>query len=323
MAIFLERDAVWARWDEAFRRAVVHGLSRPRKSIPCCWLYDDIGSELFERITRVDDYYPTRTETAILRRHAGDIAEFCGPEALLIEYGAGYGVKTEILLDALDRPRLYAPIDIAGDVLADTARRFRARFPRLEIFPIVADFNHDFEIQSGLPAGRRAAFFPGSTIGNLSRDETLAFLSRVRRHVDGPRGEGVAFIGVDLKKNIETLIRAYDDCEGVTAAFNLNLLERINRELDGNFPLSRFVHEARWNEDEQAMEMHLVSLDSRVVEVAGQDFPFRAWETIHTESSRKYDVATFRALAEASGWRVAKVWQDEDELFAIFGLAAR
>ena len=323
MAVSLQRLGVPARWDEAFRRAVVDGLSRPQKSIPCCWLYDDAGSELFERITRVEDYYPTRTETAILRRHANEIAEFCGPDAVVIEYGAGYGVKTEILLDALKRPRLYAPIDIAADVLADTARRFRARFPRLPIFPMVADFNDDFELQSGLPGGRRAAFFPGSTIGNLSRVETLAFLRRVRRHVTSPDGEGEAIIGVDLKKNVATLIRAYDDREGVTAAFDLNLLARINRELDGNFPLSRFVHEARWNEDEQAMEMHLVSLDALVVEAAGQSFAFHAGETIHTESSRKYDVATFQGLAEASGWRVARVWQDDNGLFAIFGLAPK
>ncbi len=315
----MEPDLVRARWDEAFRRAVVAGLSRPRKTIPCCWLYDDVGSELFDQITRLDEYYPTRTETEILRRDAADLAGFCGEGAVVLEYGAGYGVKTEILLSALERPRLYAPIDIAGEVLADTARRFRRRFPDLEVFPVVADFNRDFELPPGLPAGRRTGFFPGSTIGNLSREETLAFLRRVWDHVEG---RGGAIIGVDLKKPIETLLNAYDDHKGVTAAFNKNLLARINRELDGTFPLHRFVHEARWNAANSAIEMHLVSLDARVLEVAGHAFPFRAGESIHTESSRKYDLATFRDLAEQSGWRVVKVWQDRNNLFAVFGLEA-
>ena len=315
----LEPDAVRTRWDEAFRRAVVAGLSRPQKTIPSCWLYDDVGSELFEEITRLDEYYPRRAETEILRRHAADIAGFCGEDATVLEYGAGYGVKTEILLNSLDRPRLYAPIDIAGEVLADTARRFENRFPDLEVFPVVADFNHDFALPEKLPPGRRMAFFPGSTIGNLSRNETLAFLRRVRRHVDG---RGAAIIGVDLKKDVDTLIRAYDDRKGVTAAFNLNLLARINRELDGTFPLHRFAHEARWNAEEQAIEMHLASLDARVVDVAGQTFSFRAYETIHTESSRKYDVGAFQALAEMGGWAVARVWRDHKNTFAVFGLDA-
>ncbi len=311
-----------ADWDEAFRSTVVAGLARPQKAIASCWLYDRRGSELFDEITRLEDYYPTRAETEILTSHAGDISDFCGAGALLVEYGAGAGIKTEILIEALDAPRLYIPIDIAGDALAQTARRMRARFPEVETLPILADFNRDFDLPPGLPPGPRTAFFPGSTIGNLDRRETVAFLRRLRRHVQAGGERGAAIIGVDLKKDRETLLNAYDDGEGVTAAFNLNLLERINRELDGEFPLRRFVHEARWNEAESAVEMHLVSLDGRVVPVCGQEFAFRAGKSIHTESSRKYDLASFGALAEPGGWRIAKAWHDRARRFAVLGLEA-
>jgi dimethylhistidine N-methyltransferase len=302
---------------DAFRDDVAAGLSRAVKFLPSRWLYDARGSELFEEITRLDDYYLTRAETSILRRHAGEIADFCGAGLLLLEYGAGAGIKTEILVEALESPRLYVPIDIAGDVVARTASRFRRRFPRLETRPIVADFMHDFTLPAGLPAGRRAAFFPGSTIGNLDANETGSMMRMLRRHV-GARGTAV--IGVDLKKDIATLLAAYDDREGVTATFNLNLLARINRELDGDFPLDRFVHRARWNEAESAVEMHLVSLDARVVTVGGRGFRFQAGESIHTESSRKYAPRTFAEAAERSGWRLGKIWRDPDELFAVFGL---
>jgi len=312
----LETECVRTKWNEAFRAAVVAGLSRQRKTMAPCWLYDERGSQLFEQITRLDDYYPTRAETEILLRHAGEIARFCGEEVLLFEYGAGAGIKTEILIGALDRPRLYVPIDIAGDFLALTAGRIERRFPDLDVFPVVADFNHDFELPE-LPAGRRTAFFPGSTIGNLNHAEAAAFLCRLRRHVGE---QGTAIIGVDLKKDVQTLLDAYDDREGVTAAFNLNLLARINRELDGDFPLDRFAHEARWNASESAIEMHLVSLDERRVAAAGEEFPFWSGETIHTESSRKYDLGSFAALAELTGWRATRLWLDENGYFAVFGL---
>jgi dimethylhistidine N-methyltransferase len=312
----LDANLARTNWDEAFRSAVVAGLSGAPKTLAPCWLYDARGSHLFERITQLDEYYPTRAETEILRRHGGEIAGFCGRDVLLIEYGAGAGIKTEILIDALDHPRLYVPIDIAGDFLAETARRIDSRFPGLAVRPIIADFNHDFAFPE-LPPGKRIAFFPGSTIGNLSRPETVAFLRRMRCHVGG---DGKALIGVDLKKDVGKLIAAYDDREGVTAAFNLNLLARVNRELDGDFPLDRFAHEARWNPDESAMEMHLVSLDARRVTVAGRPFSFFASETIHTESSRKYDLEAFAALAQSTGWRVAEVWLDRNRQFAVFGL---
>ncbi|MDI9847671.1 L-histidine N(alpha)-methyltransferase [Rhodoblastus sp. 17X3] len=310
---------VQSRWDEAFRAAVVGGLSRAQKSIPCCWLYDERGSELFNEITRLEEYYPTRAETEILLRWADEMAGFCGEDILLVEYGAGAGIKTEILIEALDKPRLYVPIDIAGDVLAQTASRMRDRFPDLETLPIVADFNRDFDLPAGLPPGWRTAFFPGSTIGNLNRSETVAFLSRLHRHVEG---RGMAIIGVDLKKDLGTLLSAYDDGAGVTAAFNLNLLARINRELDGDFPLDRFVHQARWNESESAVEMHLVSLDTRVVSACGRQFAFHEGETIHTESSRKYALDSFRSLAEKSAWRLSRAWLDDEDRFAVLGLEA-
>ncbi len=317
--MMLDGFELQTRWDEAFRAAVVAGLSRAQKSIPCCWLYDERGSELFNEITRLEEYYPTRAETEILLRWAGEMACFCGEDVLLFEYGAGAGIKTEILIEALDRPRLYVPIDIAGDVLAQTASRIRDRFPGLETLPIVADFNRDFELPADLPPGPRTAFFPGSTIGNLNRSETIAFLSRLHGHVEG---RGTAIVGVDLKKDLGTLLTAYDDGAGVTAAFNLNLLARINRELDGDFPLDRFVHQARWNETESAVEMHLVSLDGRVVSVCGQQFAFREGETIHTESSRKYALDSFHSLAKTGGWRLSRAWLDEEDRFAVLGLEA-
>lgn len=313
----LERARPPNHTDDAFRHAVLAGLAGPRKRIPCCWLYDTRGSALFEEITRLEEYYPTRSETEILSRHAGEIATFCGEGALLFEYGAGSALKSEILISAFRFLRLYLPIDIAGEMLEQTARRMGERFPRLDIRPTFADFNQEFELPAGLPPGPRAAFFPGSTIGNLNFGESIAFLRRLRRHVEA---RGTAVIGVDLKKSVTTLLQAYGDREGVTAAFNLNLLGRINRELDGAFPLDRFAHEARWNAEESAVEMHLVSLDSRVVEVGGRKFRFRAGETIHTESSRKYDVDAFATLAVLSGWQVAKIWRDENGRFAEFGL---
>jgi dimethylhistidine N-methyltransferase len=303
---------------EAFRADVLAGLGRSPKTLPSRWLYDDRGSELFEQITQLPEYYPTRTETAILRERAGEIAAFCGPRALLIEYGAGAGVKTEIVLGALQNPALYLPVDIAGDFLVASAARIERRFPYIEIRPVVADFTDDFDLPADLPRlAPRAAFFPGSTIGNLAPEDAVAFLRRVRGHVGG---EGRAVVGVDLRKEVDILVRAYDDSAGVTAAFNLNLLERINRELGGDFDLARFAHEARWNPDSSAIEMHLVSLEAQQATIDGRTVRFAAGETIHTEDSRKYSTGGFEALAAAAGWRVAHVWTDQEGLFALFGL---
>ena len=305
---------------KSFREDVVAGLSREGKTLPSRWLYDEYGSALFEKITQLEEYYPTRTEIAILRRHAAEIAAFAGRNVTLLEYGAGAGVKTEILIGALEAPQVYVPIDIAGEFVVRTAARMQSRFPRIETATVIADFTAEFEIPQSLSDEHRVAFFPGSTIGNLDAAETDAFLQQVRRHV-GP--EGKAIIGIDLKKDMSILLPAYDDREGVTAAFNLNLLARINRQLRGTFKLSRFAHEARWNENEWAVEMHLVSRGRQRVAVDGQDFAFADGETIHTESSRKYDLPGFARLAARNQWSVSAVWTDPRRYFAVVGLDAR
>ncbi len=305
---------------QAFRDDVVAGLSLARKTLPSRWLYDERGCELFEKITRLREYYPTRTEIAILRRHAEDIAAFAGDNVALLEYGAGAGVKTEILIDALKDPTVYVPIDIAGDFVVRTATRMKSRFPEIETSTVVADFTSEFEIPHSLRAERRVAFFPGSTIGNLDATQTNLFLQRVRRHV-GERGK--AIIGFDLKKDLSILLPAYDDCEGVTAAFNRNLLDRINRQLGGTFRLNRFAHEARWNAAESAVEMHLVSHGDQTARCDGRVFQFTDGETIHTESSRKYDLDTFAELVGDNGWTVSAVWTDPEAYFAIVGMEAR
>ncbi len=304
---------------EAFRADVLEGLSRALKTLPSRWLYDDIGSELFEQITQLPEYYPTRAETEILRDNGSAIAAFCGAEATLIEYGAGAGVKTEIVLAALDRPKLYVPVDIAGDFLESSAARIARRFPGVAVRPVVADFTDAFNLPSDIAvSGARVGFFPGSTIGNLSSAQAASFLGLVGGHV-GP--EGRALIGIDLKKDLAVLLPAYDDAAGVTAAFDLNLLARANRELDGDFDLSGFAHEARWSESDSAVEMHLVSLREQTATVSGRAFRFAEGETIHTESSRKYDLASFGRLAARSGWEVATVWTDGAARFALVGLS--
>jgi dimethylhistidine N-methyltransferase len=303
---------------DAFRLDVLQGLARPQKCLPSRWLYDPRGCELFEQITMLPEYYPTRTETGILREHAADISEFCGSDANLLEYGAGAGIKTEIVVGSLDRPRSYIPIDIAAGFLDLTAARFRQHFTNLAVDPVVADFTSEFSLPSrALSEGRRVAFFPGSTIGNLNAKEAGLLLQRMRRQV-GP--QGAAIIGVDLKKDLSVLLPAYDDTAGVTADFNRNILVRINRELDAHFPASQFGHSARWNEVECAVEMHLESALDQVIAIAGKGFAFRRGETIHTESSRKYEIKAFSEFARHHGWNTQRLWTDERRQFAIFGL---
>lgn len=300
-----------------FRHDVLSGLSRPRKALPPRWLYDDRGCALFEEITGLPEYYPTRTETAILAENAEEIAEFCGEDAVMLEYGAGAGIKTRIVIEALPSLRLYVPIDIAADFLQQTAEQLARQFPRLKTLPIAGDFTADLHLPSSIPTANRFGFFPGSTIGNLDPGEAASFLVRLRRHVGG---KGRCIIGVDLKKDVGTLIDAYDDSRGVTAAFNLNLLRRINRELGGTFAPDRFRHHAIWNEPESAIEMHLESTTRQTVDIAGRPFHFRAGETIHTESSRKYSIASFTSLAAGAGWQCDRIWTDRKKKFAVFGL---
>ena len=298
---------------------VLAGLAATPKSISCRWLYDDEGSALFEEITRLEEYYPARTEAAILSRHARDIADFVGTDAVVLDYGAGAGVKSKLLLSALQTPNCYVPVDIAGNFLGATAAGMREAFPGLSVVPIEADFTREFALPSGLSITKRLAFFPGSTIGNFSHSEASALLVRMRRQTGT---NGVAIIGADFRKDVGTLLAAYDDRQGVTARFNLNLLARINRELGGDFREEAFTHEARWNSGESAVEMHLVSRVDQSVSLDGRRFEFRPGESIHTESSRKYDFHSFGALVRGSGWRVGHAWYDDRQMFAVFGLEA-
>lgn len=311
--------SIESRLQGAFYDDVILGLARLRKSIPCRWLYDERGSDIFEKITLLDEYYPTRTETSILRENAVDIARFIAHTVALMEFGAGSGIKTEILL-AASSPLLYVPIDICGNFLNETANRIRRLFPWIETRPIVADFTEEFTLPSAvMHRGARTVFFPGSTIGNLTVPQAGALLRSMRIHA-GPFGR--AIIGVDLKKDLKTLLRAYDDSQGITAAFNLNLLKRMNSELAADFEVDQFAHEARWNANESAVEMHLVSRGNQEVAIGDRHFRFRIGETIHTESSRKYDVDGFTHIVRSNGWDVSHVWQDPDRLFSVFGLVA-
>jgi dimethylhistidine N-methyltransferase len=313
-----EVRAVPVRQVDRFYGDVIEGLSRPRKRLSSRWLYDDRGSELFEEITRLPEYYPTRTETQILREQAAQIAAFCGPNRTVLEYGAGAGIKTEILMRALQAPRLYVPVDIAAEFLHQTVERFRDRFPELITRAVAADVTAEFALPDWIPLPNRVGFFPGSTIGNFDASDTAAFLQRMRGHL-GPAGK--ALVGVDLRKPLSVMLPAYDDAAGVTARFNLNLLTRINRELDGNFVPQNFSHVVKWNALEAAVEMHLASRCEQTVRIGREQFAFAAGESIHTESSRKYDVAGFTAIANANGWQVERVWSDAAGQFALFGLA--
>jgi dimethylhistidine N-methyltransferase len=315
----LEDGIAPLREDPDFRHDVLRGLTGRRRSIPCRWLYDDRGSELFEDITRLEEYYPTRTEGGILREAAKPIGAFVGPRPVIVEYGAGAAVKTALLLAALDRPAEYLAVDVAEDFMRSSVARLGSQFPNLKVGLRIADFTQEFDLPNDLGIAPRLGFFPGSTFGNLSEEEGVALLRRMRRQL-GMGGRAV--IGIDLRKGLDRLLPAYDDREGVTAAFNLNLLERINRELGANFQADGFRHEARWNPDEFAVEMHLVSRSPQVATIAGFDFVFRVGETIHTESSRKYNAESFTRLAEQGGWDVAEIWTDAERLFAVFGLVA-
>lgn len=301
-----------------FRADVVAGLSAPRKSLPCKYFYDCRGSALFDRICDLPEYYPTRTEAAILADRGREIAAALPAGAVLIEYGSGSSTKTRLLLDALPDLTAYVPVDICGGHLLRSAAALRAGYPRLRVHPVCADFTRPFPVPEfdGRP---RVVFFPGSTIGNFGPDEAVGLLAGMAR-VAGAGGG--LLIGVDLLKSREILEPAYDDAAGVTAAFNLNLLERINRELDGTFDVSAFSHRAVFDAAEGRVEMHLVSDEDQTAEVDGLPFRFAAGETIHTENSYKYGRDRFAELAGRAGWRVEAVWTDPADLFSVQYLTA-
>jgi dimethylhistidine N-methyltransferase len=297
-----------------FRAAVLAGLAQRQKQIPSKFFYDAEGSRLFDQICLLPEYYPTRTETAILRANADGIADSLPAEAVLVEYGSGASIKIRILLDGLTRPSGYVPIDISRDHLRDAARALAIDYPHLAIRPVCGDFALPLSLPRDMPSGPRVGFFPGSTIGNLHPADAVQLLARFAGHL-GPGGW--LLIGVDLKKDIRLLHAAYNDAAGITAAFNRNLLVRINRELNGNFDIDSFDHSAFWNVEAGRIEMHLVSAITQTARVAGRSFGFAAGESIHTENSYKYTDDEFRRLAVKAGFQPVTVWSDGDRLFSV------
>jgi dimethylhistidine N-methyltransferase len=307
--------------EKRVRDDVLAGLAAQPKQLPCKYFYDRRGSELFERICQLEEYYPTRTEIGIMRASAHEMAAELGPGVALIEYGSGSSTKTRILLEALDDPVAYVPVDISRVPLVSSASSLDRRHADLEVLPVCADFTEAFTLpEPERPPRRRVVYFPGSTIGNFEAPAVVGFLSRIRALV-GP--EGGLLIGVDLMKDAAILEAAYDDRDGVTEAFNKNLLVRINRELGGDFELERFDHRAVVNQELGRVEMHLVSTRAQTVSVCGERFAFEAGESIHTENSHKFTLEGFAELATEAGLAVRCVWTDPRRLFSVQYLAPR
>ena len=299
--------------DPDFRHDVLAGLAAPIRAIPARWFYDRRGSELFEAITRLPEYYLTRSETALLERRCPDVARIAGPGQAVVEFGSGASVKTRILL-AASAPSAYVPIDISGDFLRDSAASLAEDFPGLPVHPIEADFTRPIDLPTQLEGKPRLGFFPGSTIGNMVPATGVDLLRAMRRTL----GTGAwLFIGFDRVKDPAELLRAYDDSAGVTAQFNCNLLARINRELDSDIPLEAFRHRAIWNEKLSRIEMHLQAVRDVAFEVAGTRFSMRSGETIHTENSHKYGERDARLLLLAGGWTPVEEWTDDEARFAL------
>jgi L-histidine Nalpha-methyltransferase len=302
-----------------FATALLAGLTAAQKSIPCRFLYDAAGSALFERITALPEYYPTRTETRILRDRAAEIAREAAPGNVLIEFGSGSSTKTELLLAEMHKLYAYVPIDISPAALTDARARINKRFPKLRVMPVCGDFSQPLKLPSEIDGRPRLGFFPGSTIGNLTEAAAIKLLANMAAIL----GSGARLIiGADLKKDVRRLLRAYDDEEGVTAAFNLNLLKRANRELDADFDVGQFDHLAIYNERQGRVELYLVSLAEQSVSLMGRSISFAAGERIHTEHSHKYDIAGFQVLASKAGWRPLEVWTDVEALFSVHVLEA-
>ncbi len=292
---------------DAFATDVLAGLTAKPKRLPPKYFYDAAGSALFERITELPEYYPTRCELALLADNAPAIASLFPPNCALIEFGSGSSKKARLLLGAAATVEAYVPVDISGDLLQQDVPQLRRDFPRLAVHPVIADFTEHFAIPPAVVMLARVGFFPGSTIGNFEPHEAAKFL----HHAGAILGPGtVLVIGVDLVKDAKILCPAYNDAEGVTAKFNLNLLARINRELGADFDLTAFEHHAFYNREQSRIEMHLASTRRQKVKVNGTAVNFRAGETIHTENSYKYTLASFSALAQGSGWSPLEVWSD-------------
>jgi len=301
---------------EDFRQAVVEGLSSsPQKTLPCKFFYDATGSALFDEICNLDEYYPTRTEINILRDCVSELGTLIGDNRLLVEYGSGSSVKIRILLDQLPLAA-YMPIDISREHLQQSAQRIAEDYPELAVLPVCADYSQltDLPVYEKNPGLRKVGFFPGSSIGNFTPEEAQHFLQNVARQLQP--GDGF-IVGVDLKKDPEILHAAYNDAKGVTAAFNLNLLSRINQELDAEIDPTAFNHEAAYNDSHGRVEMHLVSKTDQQIRLGDDQFELATDESIHTENSHKYDVDEFQQLADAAGLKPVKVWTDENHWFSI------
>jgi dimethylhistidine N-methyltransferase len=305
---------------EQFRSDVLRGLRRRHKTLPCKYFYDAAGSRLFDAICGLPEYYPTRTELAILRAHADDMAQWLGPKVALIEYGSGSSVKTRLVLEALDHPAAYLPVDISGEHLHSAARQLAIDYPQLIVRPVCADFTRPIQLPDELPSGvRRIVYFPGSTIGNFSPRMAVKLLRGMARLAGL---DGGVLLGADLKKSPRVLEAAYDDAAGVTAQFNLNLLARINRELGGNFDLKSFRHHALYQPRFGRIEMHLISTRQQRVRIAGELFEFAEGESIHTENSYKYTIAGLTRMAKRAGLRPRATWSDPRRWFSVLLLSA-
>ena len=315
LAIF--RDL--APGEESFREAILIGLGKRQKEIPCRFLYDARGSALFEAICELPEYYPTRTETAILEESAAEIATLIGPGCQLVEFGSGASRKVRTLLHEFDAPSGYVAIEISREPLREAADALAADFPDLPIVAVCADYTRPLDL-AHFPAapGRRLGFFPGSTIGNFTPPEAVEFLAGSRQVLGF---DGAMLVGVDLQKDPAILHAAYNDAQGVTAAFNLNLLERINRELGGDFQRARFAHDAVYNEAAGRIEIYIRSLADQIVTVAGRTISFAEGERIHTEDSWKYTIDGFHRLAARAGFRPVRTWTDRNRLFSLHFLS--
>ena len=300
--------------DPAFRADVLAGLERRPRAIPARWFYDRRGSELFEAITDLPEYYPTRAETAILEAMCPELVAHVGKGRAVVEFGSGSSTKTPVLLRCVE-PSAYVPIDISGDFLRESACNLQQAFPDLPIHPLEGDFMHPLTLPAMVADAPKLGFFPGSTIGNM----TPAMATDLLRAMRGSLGEGaMLLIGMDRAKPADILVPAYDDAQGVTAAFNRNLLDRINRELDGTIPVEAFRHRAVWNDDRSRIEMHLAATRDVDFTVEGRSFAMAAGETIHTENSHKYGPRDAKILLRAGGWTPVAQWSDPSDLFSVY-----
>lgn len=300
---------------ESFREAAMNGLRKPQKQIPSKFLYDERGSKLFEQICELDEYYPTRTEIGIMQENVDEMVRAIGPQARLLELGSGSSRKTRILLDHLDDPAVYVPVDISRSHLRDAADALAEAYPNVPVQPLCADYTDAFDLPAPpQPVARTVAYYPGSTVGNFQPEEAQRFLSRI---ADAIAPNGGLLIGVDLQKDVDVLEAAYNDAAGVTAAFNKNLLRRMNRELNATFALDRFEHVSVWNEEKGCVESFLRSREAHTVTVAGEAFSFDTGETIHTEYSYKYTLDGFAELVGAAGFSVETVWTDKRSYFSV------